>query len=76
MSTSTRNFPNRLGKNTNVFLSSAEVAAIASRLGRLPTVAEYHADMGVINADAAKVYRYMNFDQIQEYAEVAKVVTV
>ena len=76
VSTSTRNFPNRLGKNTNVFLSSAEVAAIASRLGRLPTVAEYHADMGVINADAAKVYRYMNFDQIQEYAEVAKVVTV
>ncbi|MEN9780626.1 MAG: hypothetical protein RL014_1774, partial [Pseudomonadota bacterium] len=48
VSTSTRNFPNRLGKNTNVFLSSAEVAAIASRLGRLPTVAEYHADMGVI----------------------------
>jgi aconitate hydratase 2/2-methylisocitrate dehydratase len=76
VSTSTRNFPNRLGKNTNVFLSSAEVAAIASRLGRLPTVAEYHADMGVINADSAKVYRYMNFDQIQEYAEVAKEVAV
>jgi aconitate hydratase 2/2-methylisocitrate dehydratase len=76
VSTSTRNFPNRLGKNTNVFLSSAEVAAIASRLGRLPTVAEYHADMGVINADAAEVYRYMNFDQIEEYAEVAKEVTV
>jgi aconitate hydratase 2/2-methylisocitrate dehydratase len=76
VSTSTRNFPNRLGKNTNVFLSSAEVAAIASRLGRLPTVAEYHADMGVINADASKVYRYMNFDQIEEYAEVAKAVAV
>ena len=76
VSTSTRNFPNRLGKNTNVFLSSAEVAAIASRLGRLPTVAEYHADMGVINADASKVYRYMNFDQIEEYAEVAKEVAV
>jgi len=76
VSTSTRNFPNRLGKNTNVFLSSAEVAAIASRLGRLPTVAEYHADMGVINADAGKVYRYMNFDQIEEYAEAAKAVAV
>ncbi len=76
VSTSTRNFPNRLGKNTNVFLSSAEVAAIASRLGRLPTVAEYHADMGVINADASKVYRYMNFDQIEEYADVAKEVAV
>jgi aconitate hydratase 2/2-methylisocitrate dehydratase len=56
VSTSTRNFPNRLGKNTNVYLASAELAAIASKLGRLPTVAEYHADMGVINADAAKVY--------------------
>ncbi|MGA1325841.1 MAG: bifunctional aconitate hydratase 2/2-methylisocitrate dehydratase [Rubrivivax sp.] len=72
VSTSTRNFPNRLGRNTNVFLSSAEVAAIASRLGRLPTVAEYHADMGVINADAAQVYRYMNFDQIEEYAKTAE----
>jgi aconitate hydratase 2/2-methylisocitrate dehydratase len=72
VSTSTRNFPNRLGKNTNVFLASAELAAIASKLGRLPTVAEYHADMGVINADGAKVYRYMNFDKIEEYAEAAK----
>ncbi|HEY6133163.1 MAG TPA: bifunctional aconitate hydratase 2/2-methylisocitrate dehydratase [Rubrivivax sp.] len=76
VSTSTRNFPNRLGKNTNVFLASAELAAIASKLGRLPTVAEYHADMGVINADGAKVYRYMNFNQIDEYAEVASEVTV
>jgi len=76
VSTSTRNFPNRLGKNTNVFLASAELAAIASKLGRLPTVAEYHADMGVINADGAKVYRYMNFDQIEEYAEAAKAVAV
>ena len=72
VSTSTRNFPNRLGKNSNVYLASAELAAIASKLGRLPTVAEYHADMGVINADGASVYRYMNFDQIDEYAEVAK----
>ena len=51
VSTRTRNFPNRLGKNTNVYLASAELAAIASKLGRIPTVAEYHADMGVINAD-------------------------
>jgi aconitate hydratase 2/2-methylisocitrate dehydratase len=76
VSTSTRNFPNRLGKNTNVYLASAELAAIASRLGRLPSVAEYHADMGVINKDASKVYRYMNFDQIEEYADVAKEVAV
>jgi aconitate hydratase 2/2-methylisocitrate dehydratase len=69
MSTSTRNFPNRLGKNANVYLGSAELAAICSKLGRIPTPAEYHADMGVINKDAAKVYRYMNFDQIEEYAE-------
>ena len=76
VSTSTRNFPNRLGKNTNVFLASAELAAIASKLGRIPTVAEYHAEMGIINKDAASVYRYMNFDQIEEYADVAKAVTV
>ena len=72
VSTSTRNFPNRLGKNTNVYLASAELAAIASKLGRIPTVAEYHADMGVIHADRDQVYRYMNFDQIGEYAEAAK----
>ncbi|MCW7538300.1 bifunctional aconitate hydratase 2/2-methylisocitrate dehydratase [Aquabacterium sp. A7-Y] len=76
MSTSTRNFPNRLGKNTNVYLGSAELAAICSKLGRIPTVAEYHADMGVINKDGDKVYRYMNFDQIQEFSEVAKEVAV
>jgi aconitate hydratase 2/2-methylisocitrate dehydratase len=76
VSTSTRNFPNRLGKNTQVFLASAELAAIASKLGRLPTVAEYAADMGVINQQGAKVYRYMNFDQIEEYAETAREVAV
>ena len=76
VSTSTRNFPNRLGKNANVFLASAELAAIASKLGRIPTVAEYHAAMGVVNQDGASIYKYMNFDQIDEYAEVAKGVTV
>ena len=76
ISTSTRNFPNRLGKNTNVFLGSAELAAVCSKLGRIPTVAEYHEAMGIINKDAASVYRYMNFDQIEEYAETAKGVTV
>jgi aconitate hydratase 2/2-methylisocitrate dehydratase len=74
ISTSTRNFPNRLGKNTQVFLGSAELAAIASRLGKLPTKAEYLKEMGVIDQDKASVYRYMNFDQIGEYAEVAKAV--
>lgn len=75
MSTSTRNFPNRLGKNTNVFLGSAELAAICSKLGRIPTVQEYHEAMGIINQDASSVYRYMNFDQIDEYADVAKGLT-
>ncbi len=75
MSTSTRNFPNRLGKNTNVFLGSAELTAVCSKLGRIPTVAEYLDAVGVISKDAANVYKYMNFDQIEEYAEVAKGVT-
>ena len=72
VSTSTRNFPNRLGKNANVFLASAELAAIASKLGKIPTVAEYHEAMGVINEDNASVYKYLNFDQIEEYADAAK----
>jgi len=76
ISTSTRNFPNRLGKDTHVFLGSAELAAITARLGKLPTKAEYLKEMGVIDADKASVYRYMNFDQIEEYAETAKTVTV
>jgi aconitate hydratase 2/2-methylisocitrate dehydratase len=59
-----------------VFLASAELAAIASKLGRLPTVAEYAADMGVINQQGDKVYRYMNFDQIEEYAQAAREVAV
>ena len=71
MSTSTRNFPNRLGKNTNVYLGSAELAAICSRLGRIPTKAEYMADIGVINANGDKIYRYMNFDQIADFREAA-----
>jgi aconitate hydratase 2/2-methylisocitrate dehydratase len=75
VSTSTRNFPNRLGKNTNVYLASAELAAIASKIGRIPTVAEYQADMAGLNKDSRKVYQYLNFDQIEEYAEIAKGVT-
>ncbi len=74
-STSTRNFPNRLGKNANVYLGSAELAAICSRLGRIPTKAEYMADMGVLDAQGAEIYRYMNFDQISDYKDVADTVT-
>jgi aconitate hydratase 2 / 2-methylisocitrate dehydratase len=76
MSTSTRNFPNRLGKNTNVYLGSAELSAICSKLGRIPTKAEYLADIGVINQDGSKIYKYLNFDQIAEYKEAADAVAV
>lgn len=71
MSTSTRNFPNRLGKNSNVFLGSAELAAICSRLGRIPTKEEYMVDMGLLSANGAEIYRYMNFDQIEDFKEIA-----
>jgi aconitate hydratase 2 / 2-methylisocitrate dehydratase len=74
MSTSTRNFPNRLGRNTNVYLGSAELAAICSRLGRIPTREEYMADIGVVNANGDTIYRYMNFDRIEEYRDVADTV--
>ena len=70
-STSTRNFPNRLGKNSNVYLGSAELAAICSKLGRIPTRAEYMVDMGVLTAASDQVYQYLNFDKIDEFTEAA-----
>jgi aconitate hydratase 2/2-methylisocitrate dehydratase len=70
-STSTRNFPNRLGKNSNVYLGSAELAAICSKLGRIPTKAEYMADMGVLTAASDTVYQYLNFDKVQDYTVAA-----
>ncbi|SOE50690.1 Aconitate hydratase 2 [plant metagenome] len=76
MSTSTRNFPNRLGKNTNVYLGSAELAAICSKLGRIPTKDEYMADMGVINKSGDQIYQYLNFDKIPDYKDVADVIEV
>ena len=69
-STSTRNFPNRLGKNSNVYLGSAELAAICSKLGRIPTKAEYMADMGVLTAASDKIYQYMNFDKMPDFTDV------
>ena len=71
MSTSTRNFPNRLGKNTNVYLGSAELAAICSKIGRIPTKAEYLADVGALEKTSDTIYQYLNFDQIDEYKDVA-----
>jgi aconitate hydratase 2/2-methylisocitrate dehydratase len=75
MSTSTRNFPNRLGKNTFVYLASAELSSISSKLGRIPTKQEYLTDMAVLNANGDKVYKYLNFDKIEEYKESASTVT-
>jgi len=73
-STSTRNFPNRLGKNSNVYLGSAELASICSKLGRIPTREEYMADMGVLTAASGKIYQYLNFDQIEDFRKAADTV--
>jgi len=72
VSTSTRNFPNRLGIDTRVYLASAELAAVAALLGKLPDVDEYRSQVSIVNAEASDIYRYMNFDQIEEFAEVAQ----
>ncbi len=74
MSTSTRNFPNRLGIDTRVYLGSAELAAMCALMGKIPSVAEYMENIQVVNAKAADIYRYMNFDQIPEFVEVAETV--
>ncbi|WP_106477033.1 bifunctional aconitate hydratase 2/2-methylisocitrate dehydratase [Phytohalomonas tamaricis] len=74
VSTSTRNFPNRLGDGANVYLASAELAAIAAVEGRLPTVEEYKGYMGQFNAMAGEIYRYMNFHEIEQYKKIASTV--
>jgi aconitate hydratase 2/2-methylisocitrate dehydratase len=74
-STSTRNFPNRLGKNSNVYLGSAELAAICSKLGRIPTREEYLLDMGVLTAASDTVYQYLNFDKIEEFTSASEKTT-
>ena len=71
ISTSTRNFPHRLGIDTLVFLGSAELAAVCALLGRIPSSAEYAERIQAVNAKAADVYRYMNFDQIEAFRETA-----
>lgn len=72
VSTSTRNFPNRLGDATNVYLASAELAAVASIIGKLPTVAEYMEYAKNIDSMAADIYRYLSFDQIAEFRDAAE----
>ncbi|MEW7974479.1 MAG: bifunctional aconitate hydratase 2/2-methylisocitrate dehydratase [Candidatus Thiodiazotropha endolucinida] len=72
VSTSTRNFPNRLGQGADVFLSSAELAAVAAVMGKLPTVEEYMAYATKIDSMAPEIYKYLNFDKMDEYVESAQ----
>jgi aconitate hydratase 2 / 2-methylisocitrate dehydratase len=74
VSTSTRNFPNRLGKGANVYLSSAELAAVCALLGKIPDFDEYMSYMGEISTKGAEIYRYLNFDQVPEYQQLADTV--
>ncbi len=76
VSTSTRNFPNRLGDGADVFLASAELASVASILGKLPTVEEYMGYAAQIDSMAADVYRYMNFNEIESYQKAAASIPV
>ncbi|WP_410686332.1 bifunctional aconitate hydratase 2/2-methylisocitrate dehydratase [Avibacterium paragallinarum] len=71
VSTSTRNFPNRLGQGANVYLASAELAAVAALLGKLPTPEEYQAYVADLQQDKDDTYRYMNFDQLNQYTQKA-----
>jgi len=71
VSTSTRNFPNRLGQGANVYLASAELAAVAAVLGKLPTVDEYMEFATKIDSMAPEIYRYLSFDKMDEYLESA-----
>lgn len=76
VSTSTRNFPNRLGQGANVYLASAELASVASVLGKLPSVEEYMAYAGKLESMEAEVYNYLNFDQMAEYNEKSDKISV
>ncbi|MGV8898842.1 MAG: bifunctional aconitate hydratase 2/2-methylisocitrate dehydratase [Burkholderiaceae bacterium] len=76
ISTSTRNFPNRLGIDSQVYLGSAELAAVCAMLGKIPTKEEYMANIGVLDKNAADIYRYMNFDKIADFSDVADTVKV
>lgn len=71
VSTSTRNFPNRLGDGANVYLASAEIAAVASIMGKIPTFEEYMEFAKNIDPMADEIYRYLNFDEIKDYTEKA-----
>jgi aconitate hydratase 2/2-methylisocitrate dehydratase len=76
VSTSTRNFPNRLGQGANVYLASAELAAVAAVLGKLPTNDEYQQYAGMLDSMGEEVYQYMNFDRMTDYTEEADKINV
>lgn len=72
VSTSTRNFPNRLGKGANVYLASAELAAVSAIEGKLPSISKYLEYADKIGATASDTFRYMNFDQMEDYLNASK----
>ena len=74
VSTSTRNFPNRLGKGANVYLASAELAAVSAWLGHIPTVPEYMDAVQHLQPMAGDVYRYLNFNELPDYQDIADTV--
>ena len=74
VSTSTRNFPNRMGKDSQVYLSSAELAAVVAKLGKLPTVDEYMDAVKHLEPMADDIYRYLNFNQMEDYQSIADTV--
>ncbi|MFB6348859.1 bifunctional aconitate hydratase 2/2-methylisocitrate dehydratase [Moraxella sp. ZJ142] len=76
VSTSTRNFPNRLGQGANVYLASAELASVAAVLGKLPTVEEYQQYAGKLDNMQAEVYNYLNFDHMTDYTDKADKISV
>ena len=76
VSTSTRNFPNRLGNGADVYLASAELAAVASILGKLPTVEEYMSYASDLDTMSEEIYRYLNFNEIEDFRKSAAMVTI
>jgi aconitate hydratase 2/2-methylisocitrate dehydratase len=76
VSTSTRNFPNRLGKGANVYLASAELSTVCAIVGKLPTPEEYQKYQSELGKDKASIYKYLNFDKVESYVEAAEEVVI
>ena len=72
VSTSTRNFPNRLGQGADVYLASSELAAVSSALGKIPSMAEYMEYMSKLDTMSDDIYRYLNFDEIEEFMDASE----